>query len=76
VIWLRYFEHAGEVRKAISVLKNRSGLHEPTIREMQITSHGVRVGPPLSKFHGVLTGVPAYHGTDGAMFGGGNELRT
>jgi circadian clock protein KaiC len=75
VIWLRYFEHAGEVRKAISVLKNRSGLHEPTIREMEITKRGVRVGPPLSKFHGVLTGVPVYHGTDGAMFGGANETR-
>jgi circadian clock protein KaiC len=70
VIWLRYFEHAGRVRKALSVIKNRTGAHEPTIREMQITSTGIRVGEPLANFHGVLTGVPTYHGTDAAMFGG------
>ena len=75
VVWLRYFEHAGEVRKAISVMKNRIGPHEPTIREMQITPRGIRVGQPLSKFHGVLTGTPAYHGSEGGMFGGANEPR-
>ena len=62
LLMLRFFEAQGEVRKAISVLKKRSGGHELTIREFQITDHGVRVGSPLREFQGVLTGVPDYIG--------------
>jgi circadian clock protein KaiC len=46
------------VRQAISVLKKRLGVHERTIRELSLGVGGVRVGPPLSQFSGVLTGVP------------------
>jgi circadian clock protein KaiC len=62
VILLRYFEAGGRVRRAISVVKKRSGIHEDTIREFQLTSQGVRVGPPLTEFHGILTGTPTYVG--------------
>src|SRR6185436_5298542 len=62
VLLLRYFEAGGAVRQAISVLKNRSGAHERTIREFSLTEDGVRVGHPLTEFHGVLTGVPTYTG--------------
>lgn len=62
LILLRYFEAAGAVRKAISVLKKRSGHHEQTIREFQISDQGVRVGQPLIEFQGILTGVPTYIG--------------
>jgi circadian clock protein KaiC len=65
---LRFFEAFGEVRKAISVLKKRSGHHEHTIREFQITNHGVRVGEPLHDFQGVLTGVPDYVGEKQPLF--------
>lgn len=58
VVLLRYFEDAGRVHKAISVVKKRTGKHEDTIRELTIDSQGVHVGPPLSDFRGVLTGVP------------------
>lgn len=58
VILFRYFEIAGEVRQAISVLKKRSGNHEKTIREFRIGQNGLSVGEPLSDFHGVLTGTP------------------
>lgn len=71
VLLLRYFEHAGHVRKAISVLKKRTGAHETTIRELQITPQGIRVGEPLKEFQGVLTGTPAYTGGRGPLFGGG-----
>jgi len=60
----RYFEASGRVRKALSVLKKRSGTHEDTIREFAVTEHGLVVGAPLSSFHGVLTGVPQYDGRD------------
>src|SRR5258707_3206214 len=62
VIMLRYFEAMGSVRKAISVIKKRSGYHEATIREYKITKKGIQVGQPLSDFQGVLTGVPTYCG--------------
>ncbi len=62
VIMLRYFEAAGRVRRAISVVKKRSGVHEDTIREFQLTGQGVMVGPPLTEFNGILTGTPTYVG--------------
>jgi circadian clock protein KaiC len=58
VILLRYFEAAGEVRQAISVLKKRTGPHERTIREMRIASDGLHIGEPLRHYRGILTGVP------------------
>ena len=58
VVLLRYFEYAGEVRQAISVLKKRTGGHERTIRPLAISPEGVIIGEPLRQFRGVLTGVP------------------
>ncbi len=69
LIVLRFFEASGEVRKAISVLKKRSGPHELTIREFQITTRGIRVGEPLRDFRGVLTGVPDYLGLRQPLLG-------
>ncbi|NJN16686.1 MAG: AAA family ATPase [Oscillochloris sp.] len=63
VILLRYFEASGSVRRAISVVKKRSGPHEHTIREFQIDAGGLRLGAPLYGFQGVLTGVPTYRGS-------------
>lgn len=62
VLLLRYFEYAGVVRQAISVVKKRSGPHEHTIRECRVGRGGLLVGDPLAEFHGVLTGVPTYTG--------------
>src|SRR4029079_6454402 len=62
VILLRYFEAEGEVRQAISVVKKRGGGHERTIREFRIDHEGVRIGLPLTRFHGVVTGTPTYDG--------------
>lgn len=60
VVMLRYFEAEGEVRQAISVFKKRGSTHERTIRRFEVTASGIRVGPVLSGFHGILTGVPTY----------------
>jgi circadian clock protein KaiC len=62
IVMLRYFEAAGEVRQAISVLKKRGGSHEHTIREYRLARGGYHVGDPLRGFQGVLTGVPQYIG--------------
>ncbi len=58
VVLLRYFEAQGQVRKAISVIKKRSGAHETSIRELQITAHGIKIGSALTRFRGVLSGTP------------------
>jgi circadian clock protein KaiC len=58
ILILRHFEVEGRVRKAISVLKKRTGMHEDTIRELKMGHGGVALGPPLSAFRGILTGVP------------------
>jgi circadian clock protein KaiC len=62
VIMLRYFEALGRVRRAVSVIKKRTGAHEDTIRELRIDGKGIALGPPLSEFQGVLRGVPTYVG--------------
>ena len=62
VVLLRYFEAFGRVRRAISMLKKRTGSHENTIREFKIGRNGINVGPVLEKFQGVLRGVPEYVG--------------
>ena len=62
VLMLRYFEAEGRVRRAISVVKKRSGAHEDAIREFRLTAEGVKVGPPLTEFQGILSGVPNYRG--------------
>jgi circadian clock protein KaiC len=58
VIMLRMFEHAGAVKKAISVLKKRSGAHEESIREIWFDESGIHLSEPLLHLRGVLTGVP------------------
>ena len=63
VLLFRYFEVTGEVRRAISVMKNRAGQHERTIRELHF-GPGVRVGPPLTQFQGVLSGIPTIVDTE------------
>lgn len=63
VVLFRYFEHEGEIKQAISVPKKRSGRHERTIRELEFSGNGLRVGPALREFQGVLTGVPHFTGT-------------
>ena len=67
VILLRYFEAAGRVRRAISVIKKRTSAHEDTIREYLIGSNGIELGEPLTKFQGVLRGVPEMLEIDEAL---------
>jgi circadian clock protein KaiC len=63
VILLRYFEAKGRVRRAISVVKKRTGAHEDTISEYVIGPSGITLGEPLVEFQGVLRGVPQIVGT-------------
>ena len=58
VVLLRYYEADGQLHKAISVMKKRSGDHEKAIRDFSISSDGLAVGPPLKQFRGILSGIP------------------
>ncbi|HEX8154653.1 MAG TPA: ATPase domain-containing protein, partial [Thermoanaerobaculia bacterium] len=57
VILLRYYETRGAFRRAISMLKKRTSVHEQSVRDYQLTSHGVRVGNVLEEFRGILSGM-------------------
>ena len=63
VVLFRFFEAEGAVRKAISVVKKRTGGHEASIRELAVGPDRLRVGAPLKDFHGIMTGVPRYVGS-------------
>lgn len=63
VVMLRYFELSGTVRRALSVVKKRSGIHEHTIREFRLSSAGIKLGPPIRDFSGIFSGNPRYTGT-------------
>lgn len=60
VLALRYFESRGQIRRALSVIKKRSGAHEDTLREFSFGKDGVHVGAPLREFQGIFTGTPVY----------------
>jgi circadian clock protein KaiC len=70
VILLRYFEARGSVRRAVSVIKKRTGSHESTIREYWLDDQGLSLGEPLDGFQGVLLGVPTYAGDRAPLFDG------
>ncbi|MCW2392750.1 circadian clock protein KaiC [Sphingobium sp. B1D7B] len=67
VVLLRYFEAVGHVRRAISIVKKRSGVHENTIREYRIDAQGITIGEPLTHFQGVLRGIPTMVGAGNLM---------
>jgi circadian clock protein KaiC len=60
IVFLRHLELEGELRKAIGVLKKRTGDYERTLREFAIREGGIEVGEPLTGLRGVLTGTPEF----------------
>lgn len=67
IMFMRFFETGGEVRKAISVVKTRTSDHERTIREFRVGPGGLILGEPLRNFQGVLSGVPSFVGESSAL---------
>lgn len=60
IIFLRYLEVQGQMRKAIGVLKKRLSDFEKTLREIEITRYGIKVGKPLTELRGILSGNPEW----------------
>ncbi|HEU4889714.1 MAG TPA: ATPase domain-containing protein [Thermoanaerobaculia bacterium] len=60
VILMRYFEARGRIRKALSIMKKRGGMHDTAIRDFSMSTEGLAIGPALEDYRGVLTGVPNF----------------
>jgi len=71
VIVFRHFEMQGRLRKALSMLKKRSGAHETTIRELSMGPKGLKVGDPIADLQGVMTGLPERWDREGGRSGSG-----
>lgn len=67
IVMLRYFELGGKVKKALSVMKKRTGGHEGSIRELWFNKDGIHLSEPLLELRGVLTGVPVELGGEAAV---------
>lgn len=64
ILFLRYLELDGEIRKAMGVLKKRAGDFERTLREFRITGDGIVLGEPLTGLRGILSGTPEWTDPD------------
>jgi circadian clock protein KaiC len=71
VFLLRFFEAGGRVRKALTMVKRRTGPHETSIRELRVETGALRLSEPLTEFSGVLSGVPVYTGSGQHLHGEG-----
>lgn len=58
IIYLRYLELNGKLIKAIGVLKKRLSEFEKTLRELEITKFGIKIGQPFKNMRGILKGIP------------------
>jgi len=56
IVFLRYLELHGEIRKVIGVLKKRLSNFERSLREIETSRYGIKVGKPLKNIQGILTG--------------------
>ncbi|MFC4551042.1 MULTISPECIES: ATPase domain-containing protein [Halorussus] len=64
IVVFQHVEVQGELHKAVGVIKKRTSDFERTLRKFDITSHGVRVGEPLTELRGILSGTPEWVGDD------------
>jgi circadian clock protein KaiC len=69
IVFLRYVEVDGELRRVVGVLKKRMSDFEKAMRELTITADGLVVGEPLRGLRGILTGVP-HPSSDGTLRSG------
>ena len=58
ILLLRYVEVAGDVRRAIAVLKARGSAHDHRILEFRIDDQGMHIGQPFRHLAGILAGTP------------------
>jgi circadian clock protein KaiC len=62
ILLFRYFESKGEIRRGLSVFKNRTGPHEHTMRQLAFTETGIVVADPIFGWTKAASG-PLYEDT-------------
>jgi circadian clock protein KaiC len=58
IVYLRYMELGGELRRVLTVVKMRSSAHSHELRAFDIGPTGPTVGGRLVGYRGILTGLP------------------
>ena len=58
IVVLRYVELAGEVRRAVTLLKVRGSVHDHRVREFSIDGEGMQVGSAFDQNVGILGWTP------------------
>ncbi|HEX6289571.1 MAG TPA: ATPase domain-containing protein [Herpetosiphonaceae bacterium] len=58
IVLLRYIELHGEIKRAITVLKNRGSNHDKRLRELLIMDGSIQIGDRFKNLSGVMTGMP------------------
>lgn len=61
ILFIRHVEYQGKLRKVIGTLKMRTSDFERSLRELEITEYGLKVGEPLPQLRGILTGTPDWN---------------
>jgi circadian clock protein KaiC len=56
ILVLRFFEFHSALHRVVTVLKMRESASDPRLRELLISSEGVRVGAQFESAHAILTG--------------------
>lgn len=62
ILFLRYVELQSQLCRTVGVLKKRVSGYEQSLRSLEITEQGVKVGPPMRSVRGILSGVPEVRG--------------
>lgn len=57
IIFLRYVEVEGQLRRTIGVLKKRTSNFDKTLREFEITNRGIKIGDKSTSLNGILGGM-------------------
>jgi circadian clock protein KaiC len=58
LILQRYIEMEGQLRRVITVIKMRGSDHSKDWRIYEVTNRGLVVGPVLSHYRGIISGIP------------------
>jgi len=60
IIQLKYVEIDSTLQKALVILKERASKHDKRIRQLQVTSKGVKIGKAFQAQQGILSGTPRH----------------
>ena len=56
IIVLRYAEIEGHLRKVLAIVKMRRSAHSTALHEFEVTSTGMLIKAPITRYEGILTG--------------------